>query len=85
LVFFNTLLGEHLGRRETMASAAIMAGAALIGFQPAQVHGDSLGAIEIAAACLCWGIDNNLTQRISLREPVAASRYPVSIADRRKR
>ncbi len=68
------LLGEHLGRRETMASAAIMSGAALIGFQPAQVHGDSLGAIEIAAACLCWGIDNNLTQRISLRDPVAVAR-----------
>jgi drug/metabolite transporter (DMT)-like permease len=68
------LLREHLGRRETIAAAAIMLGAALIGFQPAQVHGDSLGAIEIAAACLCWAIDNNLTQRLSLRDPVAVAR-----------
>ena len=68
------LLREHLGKRETLAAVAIMLGAALIGFQPAQVHGDSLGAIEIGGACLCWGIDNNLTQRISLRDPVAVAR-----------
>jgi drug/metabolite transporter (DMT)-like permease len=68
------LLREHLGRREALAAAFIMLGAALVGFQPAQVHGDTLGAIEIAAACLCWGIDNNLTQRISLRDPVAVAR-----------
>jgi drug/metabolite transporter (DMT)-like permease len=68
------LLREHLGRRETLAAAAIMLGAALIGFQPGQVHGDSVGTTEIVAACLCWGIDNNLTQRISLRDPVAVAR-----------
>ncbi len=68
------LLCEHLSRRELLAAAAIILGAALIGFQPEQVHGDSLGALELAAACLCWGIDNNLTQRISLRDPVAVAR-----------
>jgi drug/metabolite transporter (DMT)-like permease len=68
------LLREHLGRREALAATSIMLGAALVGFQPAQVHGDILGAIEIAGACLCWGIDNNLTQRISLRDPVAVAR-----------
>ncbi len=68
------LLREHLSRRELLAAAAIILGAALIGFQPEQVHGDSLGALELAAACLCWGIDNNLTQRISLRDPVAVAR-----------
>jgi drug/metabolite transporter (DMT)-like permease len=57
-----------------------MLGAALIGFQPAQVQGDTLGAIEIAAACLCWGIDNNLTQRISLRDPVAVARIKTLVA-----
>lgn len=57
-----------------LAAASIMLEAALIGIQPTQVHGDSLGAIEIAAARLCWGIDNNLTQRISLRGPVAVAR-----------
>jgi drug/metabolite transporter (DMT)-like permease len=68
------LLREHLGKRETIAATSIMLGATLIGLQPAQIHGDPLGALEIAAACLCWGIDNNLTQRISLRDPVAVAR-----------
>jgi drug/metabolite transporter (DMT)-like permease len=32
------------------------------------------GALEVSAACLSWGIDNNLTQRVSLRDPVAVAR-----------
>jgi drug/metabolite transporter (DMT)-like permease len=28
------------------------------------------GAILIAGACLCWGIDNNLTRRLSSADPV---------------
>src|SRR5204863_7328186 len=34
---------------------------------PAQLAapGRSLGLVLIAAACLCWGLDNNLTRRIS--------------------
>jgi drug/metabolite transporter (DMT)-like permease len=32
------------------------------------------GALLIAAACLCWGIDNNLTRRISAADPVQIAR-----------
>jgi drug/metabolite transporter (DMT)-like permease len=74
------LLREHLGRPEAAAASAIILGAALIGFHPGHVYGDWLGAIEIAAACLCWGIDNNLTQRISLRDPVAVARIKTLVA-----
>ena len=31
--------------------------------------GDALGALLIAAACLGWGLDNNLSQRVSLKDP----------------
>lgn len=68
------LLREHLGRREILATAAIMLGGGLIGLEPGQVEGDWIGTAQIAAACLCWGIDNNLTQQISLRDPVAIAR-----------
>ena len=30
-----------------------------------------LGALALAGACVAWAIDNNLTQRLSLRDPVA--------------
>jgi drug/metabolite transporter (DMT)-like permease len=28
------------------------------------------GALLIAAACLCWGLDNNLTRRLSSADPI---------------
>ncbi len=68
------LLREHLGRREMFGAVAIMLGGVLVSFEPGQLGGNWIGAVEIAAACLSWGIDNNLTQRVSLRDPVAVAR-----------
>src|SRR5260221_7657911 len=68
------LMREHLGRREMFAAAAAMLGGVLVGFQPGHVGGSWIGALEITVACLSWGIDNNLTQGISLRGPVAVAR-----------
>ena len=68
------LLREHLGKRELLAAAAIMLGGVLVGFQPGHVGGSWIGTLEITVACLSWGIDNNLTQRVSLRDPVAVAR-----------
>jgi drug/metabolite transporter (DMT)-like permease len=56
------------------AAAAIILGGVLVGFQPGHVGGSWIGALEITVACLSWGIDNNLTQRVSLRDPVAVAR-----------
>jgi drug/metabolite transporter (DMT)-like permease len=68
------LFGEHLGRHAAIASACILAGALLVGLEPGSLHGDPLGVAAIAGACLSWGLDNNLTQRLSLRDPVAVVR-----------
>jgi drug/metabolite transporter (DMT)-like permease len=68
------LMREHLGRREMFAAATIMLGGALVSFQPGHIGGNWIGALEIAGACLSWGIDNNLTQRVSLRDPVSVAR-----------
>src|SRR5579885_3213687 len=65
------LLREHLGSREKLAAAAVMLGGTLISLAPGYPGGSWIGAIEVAGACLSWGIDNNLTQRLSLRDPVA--------------
>ncbi|MFI5314999.1 MAG: DMT family transporter [Myxococcota bacterium] len=67
LVFF----GEHLSRRESLAAAFVIAGAALLGLRSGPLGADLLGLASIAGACLCWGLDNNWTQRLSLRDPVA--------------
>ena len=68
------LMGEHLGRRELFAAATIMLGGVLVSCRQGHVGGSWIGAVEIAAACLGWAIDNNLTQRVSLRDPVAIAR-----------
>jgi len=67
LAFF----GEHLGRREIGAAALVTSGAALLGLPSGPTSGDALGVVSLAAACLCWGLDNNWTQRLSLRDPIA--------------
>ena len=59
---------ENVDRRLLIGAAAILAGAVVLSWQgQARLEG---GALLIAAACLCWGIDNNLTRRLSNADPV---------------
>lgn len=59
---------ENADRRLVLGALAILAGAALLSWQ-GQATLD-LGAALIAGACLCWGIDNNLTRKLSSADPV---------------
>ncbi|MGH7231553.1 MAG: DMT family transporter, partial [Nitrospiraceae bacterium] len=65
---------EHLGRREAGAILLILLGAGVMSYEPGALHFDWVGAGAIAAACMSWAIDNNLTQRLSLRDPIAIVR-----------
>jgi drug/metabolite transporter (DMT)-like permease len=60
---------ENVDRRLLAGAAAILAGAILLSWQggPGRV---GIGALAIAGACLAWGIDNNLTRKISAADPV---------------
>jgi len=49
---------------------AIAAGGTLLAWQGHASWGGLLGPAAIAAACLAWGLDNNLTQRVSGGDPV---------------
>jgi drug/metabolite transporter (DMT)-like permease len=68
------LFREHLGRRAAAAATLIILGAAALGYSPGELRVDGLGAVAIAGACLSWAIDNNLSQRLSLRDPIAVVR-----------
>jgi drug/metabolite transporter (DMT)-like permease len=63
--------GEHLGRRGIAAALLIVGGGLLLAWSAGDLSADPLGTAVLAAACLCWAVDNNLTQRLSLRDPVA--------------
>jgi drug/metabolite transporter (DMT)-like permease len=57
---------EATSRRVVLGFVAIFLGGLLLAW-PAQTvsPGRSEGLLAVAAACLCWGLDNNLTRRIS--------------------
>ncbi|MEB3323586.1 MAG: EamA family transporter [Synechococcaceae cyanobacterium] len=60
---------EHLGGRGVGAAALIVAGAVVL--SEGSLRGATpQGALLIAAATLAWGLDNNLSQRLSLRDPL---------------
>jgi drug/metabolite transporter (DMT)-like permease len=65
---------EHLGRYGLAAVAFILSGALLLNVERSSGVFDAWGAAAITAACLAWAIDNNLTQRLSARDPVALVR-----------
>lgn len=60
---------EHVDRRIALGAASILAGAFVMSWQ-GSAHGLGLGALAIAGACLCWGVDNNLTRKISGADPI---------------
>jgi drug/metabolite transporter (DMT)-like permease len=59
---------EHVDIRLFIGAVAIVAGALLLSWQ-GNLANFNWGAILIALACLAWGIDNNLTRRISAADP----------------
>ena len=59
---------ENVDRRLLLGAFAILAGAALLSWRGQASF--QLNALLIAGACLCWGIDNNLTRKLSSSDPV---------------
>ena len=60
---------ENVDRRLLLGAAAILCGAVLLSWNGVALRLDT-GGLFIAAACLCWGIDNNLTRKLSSADPV---------------
>jgi drug/metabolite transporter (DMT)-like permease len=60
---------ENVDRRLLLGAMAILAGAVVLSWRGRGVELDR-GAALIAGACLAWGIDNNLTRKLSSADPV---------------
>ena len=65
---------EHLVRQELAGVLAIVVAAGILTYQPGAILGDIFGILAVLGACLCWAIDNNLSQRLSLRDPLVVTR-----------
>jgi drug/metabolite transporter (DMT)-like permease len=72
--------GESLAPREVVGATAVLLGGVLLASGPGQGGMPVLGALAVAGAGLAWAIDNNLSQRLSLRDPVAVTRLKTLVA-----
>lgn len=60
---------ENVDSRLVAGAMAILAGAALLSWTGDGFSLDS-GSLLVVAACVCWGVDNNLTRKLSASDPV---------------
>jgi drug/metabolite transporter (DMT)-like permease len=65
-----TIFRENVDARIAAGLVAIVAGGVVLSWTGSLDISGYTGPLAIAAACLCWGIDNNLTQKISAADPV---------------
>jgi len=61
---------EHLDRRIALGMVAITAGGLLLSWTGRPELGVPWGVVAIVGACLAWGIDNNLTRKVSAGDPL---------------
>ena len=68
---------ENADRQVVLGMLAIVAGGALLAWQPGGA-GISMGALLVVAACACWAVDNNLTRKVSANDAllIACLKYP---------
>ncbi len=59
---------ENFDRRVAIGMAAIVAGAIVLSIPTSAEFGPIWPSLAILAACLCWGIDNNLTRKVALTD-----------------
>lgn len=62
---------EHAEARIVVGMVAIVVGALVLSWpQPGQAVAASWPSLAILWACLCWAVDNNLTRKVSLADPM---------------
>lgn len=60
---------ESVDRRLLLGAFSILGGAVLLSWQGGPA-GVGIGALAILGACVAWGVDNNLTRKLSAADPV---------------
>lgn len=63
-----TLFREGFEGRVAAGLASVLAGCVVLAWPSGGFEGMGLGSLAVAGACMCWGLDNNLTQRLADRD-----------------
>ncbi|WP_109211635.1 MULTISPECIES: DMT family transporter [Microbacterium] len=59
---------ENVDRRVALGMLAIVAGAVILSIPTGAEVGEAWPSLAVLAACLCWGVDNNLTRMVALND-----------------
>lgn len=61
---------ENFDRRIALGMACLVGGAAIIAWSGVPTMANMMGPLLIVGACIMWGLDNNLTRKVSLSDPL---------------
>jgi drug/metabolite transporter (DMT)-like permease len=61
---------ENYDRRIALGMACLIAGAGILSWSGTPTVDNMLGPLAIVGACIAWGLDNNLTRKVSLADPL---------------
>lgn len=61
---------EAIGRRMWLAIALITLSTIILSVEDLSSLSFCLGSLFVIAACLCWGLENNCTRMLSLKDPL---------------
>ena len=61
---------ENFDRRIALGMACLVAGAAVLSWSGQPTLSSLVGPLAIVGACVAWGLDNNLTRKVSLADPL---------------
>jgi drug/metabolite transporter (DMT)-like permease len=72
--------GENFDRRIALGMACLIAGAAVLSWTGSPSLNGYVGPLAIVGACAAWGLDNNLTRKVSLADPLQIAQLKGLIA-----
>lgn len=61
---------ENFDRRIAFGMACLVAGAILLSWSGQPSLSGMVGPLAVVGACIAWGLDNNLTRKVSLADPL---------------
>lgn len=61
---------EAIGRRMWVAIALITLSSIILSIEDISSFTFSIGSVFVIGACLCWGLENNCTRMLSLKDPL---------------
>jgi len=71
---------ESFDRRIALGMACLVTGAAALAWSGVPTLASVIGPIAIVGACIMWGLDNNLTRKVSLADPLQIVQFKGLIA-----